>query len=474
MRKIWGVWALLLACGVGGTQFACSSGVDEGTGTVPNDHKMDDLIGSVPVNSKSLDGIGSLGLVYKYSYPGAAGFGSTLDLAGGPSVGGSFGVGGSFSPGGSSPTAGSSGSGPYFYPQCTGTLISKNSVLTSRSCAQLFEQTVYSDYVSLQFAIGPDPAQASRRLTVVDAEYAPPSPSGEYPDVAVLHLGESVTDVAAFPVAVLTDDLIGKQLAAVGYGNSDLAYRSGTRRAGSLALRGTSGLLYPLIFDSFDAFYNYVLSSGQYPTGYYSVASGSGGAVSAGGSGSSAGGDAGGAFQSAGSGGAFPSAGFGGNFPGAGFGGSVPGAAGGGGVDWYRQYLQTIYDNTPLRAGEAYLGGMESDAQPCGADQGGPIVRKAQGQVRVFGVFSRTPFSGCDKGGIYSSVTAETKAFIDAAAQWTDPCTGLTTLGKCVGTNATRCSTVAEGKRRVVKFDCSLLNQVCVAPGTSEVACTDK
>jgi hypothetical protein len=225
-------------------------------------------------------------------------------------------------------------------------------------------------------------------------------------------------------------------------------------------------LLYPLIFDSFEAFYDYVVSSGQYPVGYDRVASGSGGASSADPLPARGGADVGGAFPSAGFGGAFPSAGSGGSIHSAG--------SGGGGNDWYRQYLQSVYDHTELLGGEAYLGGTANDAQPCGADAGGPIVRKAQGQVRVFGVFSRTPFSGCDKGAIYSGITTETKAFVDAAAQWQDPCAGLTTLGKCVGTSATRCSTNAEGKRRVVKFDCSLLNQVCVAPGNTEVACTDK
>jgi len=473
MTKICGLGALLLSCGVGLAQFACSSGKDEGTGVVPSDHKMDDLIGSVPVNSKSLDGIGSLALVYDYSYPGgSAGFAS----AGGPSVAGSpsVGVGGSSSvgTGGTVTSGGSGGWTPSFYPQCTGTLISKNSVLTSRSCAQLFEQTKYNTSASLQFAIGANPTQSTRRITVVDVEYAPAVDGGAtYPDIGVLHLGESVTDVATFPVTVLNDDLIGKPFAAVGYGNSDLSYRYGTRRAGSLVLRATSGLLYPLIFESFDAFYEYVLSTGYYPTpaaapGNAVLPFGTGGAASNGDSPSRAGNDSGGAFQTAGSGGAFQTAGAGNAFPTAG--------SGGGGNDWLRVYLQSVYDNTPLATGEAYLGGTESDAQPCGADQGGPLVRKAQGQVRVFGVFSHTPLGGCDKGGVYSSITADTKVFIDAAAQWTDPCNGLTSLGKCVGTNATRCSTSTEGPRRVVKFDCSLLNQVCVAPGYAEVACTDK
>ncbi|HYP98246.1 MAG TPA: trypsin-like serine protease [Polyangiaceae bacterium] len=477
MKKIWGLGALLLACGAGSAQIACSAGKDEGTGGIVNDHKMDDLIGSVPVSSKSLDGIGSIGLVYKYNYSGGAGFASTFDSGGsGPGVGGAVASGGSSPTGGSSPSGGSGGGNPYFYPQCTGTLISKTSVLTTRSCAQLFEQTKYGDYVSLQFVIGADPTQSSRRITVVDVEYAPSANSGStYPDIGVLHLGESVKDVASFSVNVLSDAMIDKPFAVVGYGNSDLAYRGGTRRAGSLVLRSTSGLLYEQIFGSFDAFYEYVTSTGSYPS-YYSgpyagtdvtgdqpvfLASGGGGSVPFAGTG--------GIGQTGGSG---PTAGFGGIGQ---TGGSGPTAGyGGGGNDWYRQYLESVYDNTELQTGEAYLGGAESDAQPCGADQGGPMVRKAQGQVRVFGVFSHTPFSSCDKGGVFSSITEEMKAFIDAAAQWTDPCTNLTVLGKCVGTNATRCSTPAEGNRRVVKFDCSLLNQVCVAPGTSEVTCTDK
>lgn len=148
--------------------------------------------------------------------------------------------------------------------------------------------------------------------------------------------------------------------------------------------------------------------------------------------------------------------------------------AGGGNDDWYRQYLQQQFDSVELAPGEAYLGGTDSDAQPCGADQGGPMVRKLQGQVRVFGLFSRTPFGSCDKGALYASITPDAKAFVDVAAQWKDPCTGLTANGKCVGNTATRCSSSTEGKRRAVKFDCSLLNQACVGGGNTEVACSDK
>lgn len=482
MKKIFGLGAVAtLSCGLGLTQFACS-GTPEGTSHAEPaaDPKMEELIGSVPVSSSSLDAIGSIGFVYDYGSGGATGVG------GSPSGG----AGNAFSAisveavatSGSFPVGGSAGGSPYpspFYAQCTGTLISKNSVLTSRSCGQLLQQSYYSG--RLKFAIGADVAQPKRLIDVVDVEFAPADTSNggfTYPDLAVLHLGESVSDVSPFPVAVLTDDLIGKQLAGVGFGNSDLRYQFGARRAGALTLRATSGLLYPAIFGSFDAFYQYELSGG-YPYPPYGGVGGGGpfplAAEAAGAGGGPIG--AGGSGPIAGAGGSTPVAGAGGSTPFGGFGGAVGGSAGtvgGGGDDWYRQYLQQVYDNTALAIGEAYLGGTDADAQPCGADLGGPIVRKLSNKVRVFGVFSRTPFGSCDKGGIYASITTATKAFVDAAAQWKDPCAGIPVNGSCSGTTAARCSTVFEGKRRAVKLDCSLLNQVCVGGGTTEVACTDK
>jgi hypothetical protein len=464
MKKIWGMSGWLLTCGIGLAQFACSSAAEPVPEVVEGDRKLDDLIGSVPVNSASLDAIGAIGFVYEYN-GGTGGFGGATGGFGGAGLG----IGGAAdtevalsvpgpSPAGGSSVGGWGGGGSSFYARCTGTLISKSSVLTSRSCAQLFEQTLYG-YSSLKFSIGADSTEPTRLIDVVDVEYAPGvATNGGFsnPDIGVLHLGESITDVTPLPVALLTDDLIGKPFAGVGFGSSDLRYRSGERRAGSLVLRGTSGLLYPLIFDTFEAFYAYVNGSGYYPGigGFAGVASdGIGGASSAGSAGSiSAGG--------------FPSAGFGGLSPSAG--------TGGGYDDWYRQYLEQQYNTTELAAGEVYLGGTDSDAQPCGADLGGPMARKLGAKVRVFGVFSRTPLGVCEKGALYASINPGTKAFVDAAAQWKDPCTDLTSNGKCVGNVATRCSSNTEGKRRAVKFDCTLLNQVCVAGVNTEVACADE
>jgi hypothetical protein len=457
MKKIWGLGSLVVACSIGCVQIACSSGKDstaqEETG---ESSKLDDLIGSVSVDSKSLDGIGTIGMLYEYSggFGGSGGWTSAgaggAFAAGSPSFAGSPSAGGAFSGKGDLSIAAGSGpvwpGGSVFYANCTGTLISKNSVLTTRDCAYAFDWQF--DGQSLAFGIGADGNNPTRTVKVVDVEYAPIE-SGS--SLAVLHLAESLPNIAPFPVAVLADDQVGTVFAGIGFGNSDLRYQSGQRRAGALTLRGNSGLLYPLIFGDFEAYFRYI--TGGYPGGV--AGSGSGAA----GSSLPFPGAAGAAF--AGSPGDF-----------AGSGGASAGA-GGGGFD-YREYFRQQYNSVTLAPTESYAGGGDSDAQPCGADAGGPLLRKAQGKVRVFGAFERTPFGSCEKGGLYARITPATKAFVDAAAQWTDPCGAVSTAGQCSGNTAVRCSKVGEGKRRLVKFDCNLLNQACVSNGVDEVACTDK
>lgn len=450
MKKIWGLGTLVVSCCVGLTQVACSGSGQSGGGGEQPEPRLDDLLGGVAVSSRSLDAVGALGIAYSYD----GGFGSAgAPGAGAPSAGGASGA---FSVAG----AGGSTPGGSFSPSCTGTLISKNSVLTSRNCAWQFQSGYYGG--RFVFAMGANAYQPERIVDVVEVEFAPPAidTSSGYPvspDLAVLHLAESITDVTPFKVALLGDDLLGKPLAVLGFGSSDLRYFSGgSRRAGALTLRSNGGLLYPLIFSDFEAFYQYSLNGG-YP-GY----PGAGGAVGAAGAPSLPFDPGSGGQSSGGTAGALP------------IGGSAPtaGSAGGGG-DWYREYLLQQYNSVALEIGESYLGGTDSDAQPCGADQGGPLMRKQGGQVRVFGVFSRTPFGGCDKGAIAARITPAAKAFVDAAAQWTDPCGSTTANGQCTGNTAVRCSNQFEGKRRLVKFDCNLLAQVCVGGGFTEVACSD-
>lgn len=463
MKSMTSMTSVAALCAVGLFEVACSSGahVSSDAESKP-DQSVAELIGSIAASSKSLDGIGSLGLVYEYGggYAGSAGLGGGAGVAPGPNAAGQ-------TTGGASPGfGGSAGGGPtqsQYVVNCTGTLVSKNSVLTSRVCAENLT-SAFSGGRPV-FAIGAHSAQPQRFVDVVAAEFAPTVVEGERgsaPDLALVHLAESLTDVAPFPTQVLSDEYLGQALVAVGYGVSDLRYGGEARRAGAITLRARSGLLLPLIFNTFDAFYSYASGHG-FGGGYVGISGGSAFAE----------GIAGGSFASAGApgDGGFAGSGFAGA-AGSGISGSA-GVAGGAVDDWYRAYLLSQYNSTLLEPGSAYLGGTDDDTQPCYRDEGGPIARSVQGKVSVFGVFSRSPLGSCEKGALYATITPISKAFIDSAANWVDPCQDTSTNGKCVGTSAARCSSVSEGSRRLIKLDCALLNQVCAGGGTTEVTCSD-
>ncbi|HMJ10743.1 MAG TPA: hypothetical protein VK524_05010, partial [Polyangiaceae bacterium] len=164
-----------------------------------------------------------------------------------------------------------------------------------------------------------------------------------------------------------------------------------------------------------------------------------------------------------------------GGFPGedgGGWGGSA-GSPDDGGTDGYIAYLRSQYENTLLGADEAYAGGAEFDAQPCSGDEGGPMLRSASGQIRVFGAMSRLPGYTCERGGVYTRFSPELRDFVAQALRWRDPCEGVSRLGHCEGNVSVRCTGREEGARRTVRFDCSLLNQTCVSAPGSEVACSD-
>jgi hypothetical protein len=66
MKKIWGLGGIVMSAGLGFTQMACSGGAQGSAEPASVNPTMDDLIGSVPVNSASLDGIGAIGFSYDY------------------------------------------------------------------------------------------------------------------------------------------------------------------------------------------------------------------------------------------------------------------------------------------------------------------------------------------------------------------------------------------------------------------------
>jgi hypothetical protein len=335
-------------------------------------------------------------------------------------------------------------------------LIGPSAVLTSRSCASHFESGYYNPYGSSRFAfaVGADPYASGRHFEVVHISYPA---SG---DLAVVHLAEAVTGVTPFPLAILGANHVGQKFATLGYGSQSAYGERSTRRAGALTLRGLEGRLYELAFGSFEEFFaDY---SGYPGTG------GVGGSGGFGGSGQSPPPPAvdAGTAGFAGAGG-FPSE-DGGGWGGGGWGGS----GGSGGEDWYREQALQLYNGTLLEPTEAYAGGAEGDAQPCHGDEGGPLARNVNGQVRLFGVMSRLVVY-CQRGAVYTRLTPELRDFVAEALRWRDPCEGVSRLGQCAGSVAVRCTDRAEGERRVVRFDCSLLAQTCVSPPGSEVTCSD-
>jgi hypothetical protein len=320
---------------------------------------------------------------------------------------------------------------------------------------------VYPGSSRFVFAVGADPFASERHFEVVHVSYPA---SG---DLAVVHLAEAVTGVTPFPLANLSANHVGQKFATLGYGSQTVPGNRGTRRAGALTLRGIEGRLYELAFGSFDEFF-----------AFYSGYPGTGGAGGLGGYGGGYGGGGyGGSPLPAVDAGTAGFAGAGG-FPSedggsaGGWGGSAGSFGGSGGDDWIREQALQLYNGTLLEPTEAYAGGAEGDSQPCYGDEGGPLVRNVNGQVRLFGVMSRL-FVYCQRGAVYTRFTPELRDFVATALRWRDPCEGVSRLGHCVGAVAVRCTDRVEGERRVVRFDCNLLAQTCVSPPGSEVTCSD-
>jgi hypothetical protein len=79
----------------------------------------------------------------------------------------------------------------------------------------------------------------------------------------------------------------------------------------------------------------------------------------------------------------------------------------------------------------------------------------------------------CDYGGVDSVFGPEVMTFLTAAQKWVDPCKGVSVSGVCSGTTAKRCTSPSEGQRRLVKFNCGSLGQVCGIQPDGTAGCSD-
>jgi hypothetical protein len=301
-----------------------------------------------------------------------------------------------------------------YWPFCTGTLIGATAVQTAKHC--LMDLDYYSD-VEIGFAVGPDASNPSAVYPVVDWETeaeVPGDPSSLLADlgsdVGVAHLGQPVVGVTPMAIGSLNAGDVGKRYSVLGFGDQNNWEDHGTRKAGSLTLRGFGGNYADYAFGGLDGFLKAAKSMPD--------------------------------FQ------------------------GLP-----------NEYLVTIYEELGLIADyQAFLGGRTGDAQPCYGDSGGPLIGTVGGIRTVYGNVTSGFASSrliCDFGAVFAMFGPATRAFLENALTWVDPCVGLSVRGRCDGDLAIRCTNRSEGTRRVSETDCSLLGQTCGLDATGTVACVD-
>lgn len=304
--------------------------------------------------------------------------------------------------------------GSWIDPFCTGTLIAPRTVLTSKYCAARFGSAY--PYARVGFAIGPNGMAPERVVEIIDRDFAPDDVGGFRGyghDVGVYYLAEAITDIAPLRFRAPRPTQVGRDFVGVGYGIQDNSWTRGTRRAGTLELRALEGPIAPILFGSFEAFYEWYTGE------------------------------------------PLPSD---------------------GGDPAYVDFVRSLYEGTLLDAGYEFIaGGTEGDAQPCEGDWGGPLLRpNASGELVVYGVASTAIGSReqvCDYGAIYATFGPGVDEFVRASRRYVDPCRGLSYTGICEGNVARRCTNPAEGERRLVELDCATLGEVCAIQPSGEVGC---
>ncbi len=295
---------------------------------------------------------------------------------------------------------------------CTGTLIAPNQVLTAKHCAIAMlaaeapdgKDHLFTEFVPVFFGIGNDATTA--RLAQAETAFVSSlseGGAGYGSDVAIYILKEPVNDVTPFPVARqhLTAEDVGQPFMAMGFGVRDAAGSSGHRTMGNITMKLHEGNAFEAAYGSYEAFKAVIEGNVGRP-----LTAEEDGEVKA-------------YFES--------------------------------------QRL--------LQGYEAYFSATGTDAQPCSGDSGGPLLRKVNGQITVFGVASWVPNKAqdsqlCARGIVYATMGPAAVELLDRSAQQA-LCNGETVEGRCDGTTAIRCTRPEEGPVRVTQTRCAELDLVC-------------
>lgn len=292
---------------------------------------------------------------------------------------------------------------------CTGTLISPNVVLTAKHCAIAIQAAdapdhkdhYFTELVPMYFAIGNDAAAPKKlvRATSAIGSSLNEGGAGFGADSAVYFLSEPINDVTPLPVsrAPLSDADVGQTFFAMGYGVMDAAGTAGHRTMGNITLTMRDGKVFEAAYGTYEAFKQSIEARIGRPLTAEEDA----------------------------------------------------------------QVHESFDQTTLLSDYEAFFGAKEGDVQPCSGDSGGPLLRKVDGQITVFGVASWVPNKEqatalCSRGIVYSTMGPAGASLLDLTK-----CGAESVAGRCDGTTAIRCLTNEEGGVRVTRTSCEQLDLTC-------------
>lgn len=343
-------------------------------------------------------------------------------VAGAPSPrGGSGGVGGSPVTGAAAGFAGAPPMPPtqpievvQYWPFCTGTLVGPTAVMTAKHCLMDLN---YMSNVEIGFAVGPDAFHPTAVYPIIDWDWESTVPL-DYSkllgdlgsDVGVAHLSEAVEGVTPFAVGVVAESDPGKRFTALGYGIQDNDENHGTRKAGSVTLRGAGGNFADYAFGGLEGF---IAAAPGIPY-----------------------------FQ-----------------------GLDPAYL----TEIYNSLsllpeYQAFFGGQPGDAQPCY----GDSGGPIVAMRNG--ARTVFGNVtNGFGSNSLV----CDFGVVAAIFGPLTQSYLENSLKWVDPCAGVTVRGHCDGDVAVRCTSRREGQRRLSQTDCSLIGQTCGLDAQQNAACVD-